>query len=305
MIYRISCFGLFFLLTTMPLRRGFRCFQLIPTKIRSRGTNCKNMSMGDSIANMGEDRAVNNEIIQRFPMTRSKPLGDHRQLQHLDQTNAEQYGEHLSAETLWPAVDFDVPSTLKGCITKFLLHATPRFIIVATLCLIGIRLKMPPAISPVVDLLVVIATMAFWTVQEWFLHKYILHAPVVEGGWLGYHIHKSHHSTPFYHVSLDAPEVALVWGAAICAISHVIFPVDSLYIFRLDFVLTYFVMGLLYEWTHYLTHTRYVPKTAFVKSLKTHHMTHHLHDNRCNFAFTLPVMDAWSRSDDFRIMGRT
>ena len=27
---------------------------------------------------------------------------------------------------------------------------------------------------------------------------------------------------------------------------------------RLDFLVTYFFMGLLYEWTHYLAHTRYV-----------------------------------------------
>ena len=34
-----------------------------------------------------------------------------------------------------------------------------------------------------------------------------------------------------------------------------------------------------------------MPKSKFVKNLKNHHMTHHLDDNRCKFAFTAPVLD--------------
>ena len=293
-----------YLLTIVPLSRGFRSFQSIPTRGRRSEANYKT-NMIRSVVNLGEERVVDEDILQRFSMTRSKPLVDHRQLEHLKQKNAEEYGEHVSAETLWPGVDFDVPNTLQGCIAKFLSHTTPRFIIAAIACLIGIRLMMPPITSPAVDSLVVTGTIAFWAVQEWVLHKYVLHASLVEGGWIGYNIHKSHHSTPFYHVSLDGPEVAMVWGAAICAISYGIFPGDALNIYRLDFVLTYFVMGLVYEWTHYLTHTRYVPKTAFVRRLKAHHMTHHLDDNRCKFAFTVPALDRWFGTDNTPINRRS
>ena len=148
-------------------------------------------------------------------------------------------------------------------------------------------------VAPIMDLIVIIGTIVFWVIQEWLLHRYVLHAPLIEGGWMGYHIHKEHHLTPFYHVSLDGPDVAIVWGGTICALSFIVFPGEALNVCRMDFVLTYYLMGLLYEWTHYLTHTRYKPKTAFVRGLKAHHMTHHLDDNRCKFAFTAPVLDKW------------
>lgn len=118
------------------------------------------------------------------------------------------------------------------------------------------------------DFLISGATILFWVVQEWVLHKYILHEPITGEGWVGYNIHKNHHSLPYYHVSLDGPEIAIAWGATIFAFSHAIFPGEALAAHRLDFLLTYFTMGLLYEWTHYLTHTRYVPKTRFVKGSK-------------------------------------
>ena len=299
-----------------------QCFQRIPIthitsvvklfKISNKSTNYEsilsrnNIDMTNKVKTAGssttslyiairEDEVmdVDEEILKKFPATKTKPLVDYRQLEYLKQRQVKGYeNENITADSLWPGVDFDVPYTLKGCITKFLSHTTPKFIITSTIILAGIRFMMPWN-NPVLDILVVVGTMGFWMIQEWFLHKYILHKPLIKDGWLGYHIHKEHHSIPFYHVSLDGPEVAVVWGATICALSFLIFPGELLNICRMDFVLTYYIMGLVYEWTHYLTHTRYMPNTSFVKNLKAHHMIHHLDDNRCKFAFTMPVLDNW------------
>lgn len=290
------------LLLCVPLSR---CFRNAPIAATSSGVYLSHTTTTGNIRGIAtiylSGEIVDEDVLKRFPITKSKPLVDHRQLEYLKEKKVQGYGDDVSAESLWPGVDFDVPYTLKGCITKFVSHSTPRFIIASTAVLAGIRSIMPW--TPLTDLLVITGTIGFWVVQEWFLHRYVLHEPLIEGGWLGYHIHKEHHSIPFYHVSLDGPDIAVVWGATICALSFIIFPGESLNVCRMDFVLTYYLMGLLYEWTHYLTHTRYKPKTAFVRSLKAHHMTHHLDDNRCKFAFTVPLLDKLFRTSNVRVTG--
>ncbi len=40
--------------------------------------------------------------------------------------------------------------------------------------------------------------------------------------------------------------------------------------------LTYFLMGLTYEYTHFIVHTKYNPTTAYARSVRRNHMLHHL-----------------------------
>ncbi|CAN0028247.1 unnamed protein product [Laminaria digitata] len=53
----------------------------------------------------------------------------------------------------------------------------------------------------------------------------------------------------------------------------------------------YMSMGLVYEWVHFIVHTRVVPRSRFGKELKRHHTLHHLKDETCWLAFTVPAID--------------
>ncbi|CAN0224850.1 unnamed protein product [Ectocarpus fasciculatus] len=50
-------------------------------------------------------------------------------------------------------------------------------------------------------------------------------------------------------------------------------------------------MGLVYEWVHFIVHTRVVPRSQLGKDLKRHHTLHHLKDETCWLAFTAPPID--------------
>jgi hypothetical protein len=232
-------------------------------------------------------------------MDGQKPYVDIRQLQRAQERALaeDNIGDGVGlvtegAAVKWPNINFDVPTTKSELMRTFLSHPTAQLIIIMTLGLLSLRLHSFPLFRTV-DLWVMSGTYVFWTVQEWILHKYLLHKRLLptEEGWVGYQIHKGHHSLPYYHVSLDEPEIAVVWGAAITLLVNVLAPGEAMSTLRLDFLVTYFSMGLLYEWTHYMAHTKYKPTSALGRLIKSHHMTHHLDDNRCKFAFTVPLLD--------------
>ena len=49
--------------------------------------------------------------------------------------------------------------------------------------------------------------------------------------------------------------------------------------------------GLLYEWTHYLVHTHYVPTSRLGRHIRQHHMQHHCRNEGYWFGFTVPPID--------------
>ncbi len=51
--------------------------------------------------------------------------------------------------------------------------------------------------------------------------------------------------------------------------------------------------SLLYEWTHFLTHTRYVPRGRLYRRIWKHHRLHHFKHEGYWFAFTVPWIDGW------------
>ena len=50
---------------------------------------------------------------------------------------------------------------------------------------------------------------------------------------------------------------------------------------------------LLYEWTHYLTHTRYKPKGKYYRRIWQLHRWHHYKHEGYWFSFTVPYLDGW------------
>jgi sterol desaturase/sphingolipid hydroxylase (fatty acid hydroxylase superfamily) len=126
-------------------------------------------------------------------------------------------------------------------------------------------------------------------VLEWLIHVFILHwrprkvAGVLVDSELA-RDHRRHHRDP-----RDIPLVFIPWRSLIgviigdFAISLFAFP-------RLGQGLTFLVAvaltGLLYEWTHYLIHSDYRPRSRVYKAVWRNHRLHHYKNEHYWFTVT-------------------
>ncbi|CAN0569168.1 unnamed protein product, partial [Ectocarpus sp. 12 AP-2014] len=105
--------------------------------------------------------------------------------------------------------------------------------------------------------------------------------------WLGHDVHEAHHDKPFYHVCVDPPDLVAGWTLAAACVFKLLLPLPL----AITVLVVYMSMGLVYEWVHFIVHTRVVPRSQLGKDLKRHHTLHHLKDETCWLAFTAPPID--------------
>lgn len=148
----------------------------------------------------------------------------------------------------------------------------------------------PPRLS---DLGIVAAVVAYWPFQEWGVHKYLLHLEPREKD--GETVdpdfarrHREHHRDP-RDTDLTLLPFRLVRGAMVTngLLWLVLLPKRP----ALTTIAALSTMTLLYEWTHFIVHTGYVPQSRLGKSLRTHHLLHHFHNEHYWMSFTIPWVD--------------
>lgn len=76
--------------------------------------------------------------------------------------------------------------------------------------------------------------------------------------WLGHDVHESHHDKPFYHVCVDPPDLVAGWTAVAACVFRLLLPTPL----ALTVLAAYMAMGLVYEWTHYIVHTRWATMSS-------------------------------------------
>ena len=133
------------------------------------------------------------------------------------------------------------------------------------------------------DLLAPLVFLAVFPVVEWLIHVFILHwrprrIGGVEVDTLLARDHRRHHADP-----RDVPLVFIPWRALVWVIvvPGIVLPVGvgavlgaSLHA-RLSFVLTLGAVLFVYEWTHYVIHSDYKPRTRLYKAIWRNHRLHH------------------------------
>lgn len=151
------------------------------------------------------------------------------------------------------------------------------------------------------DLAAVVMVVVLAPIFEWFIHRFILHMPPRRMGRLLIDFgagHRDHHHNP---LSLDsavlrAPDAVVfqVVNAAIAA--ALITPV--LILTGAEFLgpmLTAMVAALAalthYEWSHFLFHTAYRPRTRYYRRLKRNHRLHHFRNERYWLGVTGNIAD--------------
>ena len=191
-----------------------------------------------------------------------------------------------------------VPRTLLASARAFFTFGSPR--------LLGAQLAVALLVRPflgrpgVVDVAILAAVVVYWPLQEWFLHRYVLHAKplrlgsrLIENG--AARAHRRHHENP-----LDQGATLLGTGMiAVLVPVHVV--AWSLVVPRAAACTGVACLGgaaLLYEWIHFLTHTAYRPHSAWFREVKRRHMAHHQRDPQRWFGFVVPRLDDWLGTGD-------
>jgi len=140
------------------------------------------------------------------------------------------------------------------------------------------------------DAVVPLAIVAVFPFFEWMIHVFILHwrpkrvGPLTIDPLLSRE-HRAHHVDP-----RSIPLIFIPWKSLATWVLPLTIAVALLAFPRLGMGLTFLVCiaaaGLVYEWTHYLIHTDYKPKTAFYRAIWRNHRNHHYKNEHYWFTVT-------------------
>jgi sterol desaturase/sphingolipid hydroxylase (fatty acid hydroxylase superfamily) len=110
-------------------------------------------------------------------------------------------------------------------------------------------------------------------------------------------LHAEHHDMAYYHICIDDWQAAVPGGGTLSALlASVLVAARVPHPLLLTVMFYYFAMGFTYEFLHYFSHTR-VNSRGWLRTIKQHHMKHHLVDDSSCFAFTAPMVDTLLGTD--------
>ena len=139
------------------------------------------------------------------------------------------------------------------------------------------------------DAVVPVVMLAVFPLFEWVVHVFVLHwkprrVGALEVDSLLARKHREHHADP-----RDVPLVFIPWQVltwllpAYVAVALLAFPRLGL---GLTFLSVVGLLGLGYEWTHYLIHSDYKPRTRAYRAVWRNHRLHHYKNEHYWFTVT-------------------
>jgi hypothetical protein len=168
------------------------------------------------------------------------------------------------------------PRTLGEAVPEFFRHVSPWVISVALAVAATARVQVGDWSAW--DLVPVAAVLAYWPIQEWLIHVFILHfKPIQLGRWqLDFRVprkHRQHHRQPWDISLLFIPLHSYLYSIPLTILLWILFtPTPAL---ALTGITSVFALTLHYEWVHYLVHTRVMPRARFYQRLWRNHRLHH------------------------------
>jgi hypothetical protein len=186
------------------------------------------------------------------------------------------------------------PDRLGPALVEFFRHASPRVLVALVAAAVAVRVLL--ASWSLWDLAVLLALVAFWPLQEWLIHVFILHYQPVTlfGRKLDFKVprlHRAHHQEPWrldlvfipIHVFAFVPIV--VGGIALLGASQPQLVAT--------WAVAHFALSLHYEWVHFMIHTRYRPRLGYYQRLARNHLLHHFRNERYWYGVTMLQADGW------------
>lgn len=186
----------------------------------------------------------------------------------------------------------DSPTTVREAVAAFFTYPSP--IILAGLVIGSLILR--GFFSPLgySDILVALTPVLIWPFLEWFLHRYLLHLQPVR--FLSTTIdfdfakkHRTHHHQPWRPTFIFLPVyLHIVMAPLLTAGAFWLLPRPGL---AASWMAALAAMALVYEWTHYIVHSRIRPRSRFAQRLFHNHRMHHFRNEHYWYSFTMPDVD--------------
>jgi hypothetical protein len=178
--------------------------------------------------------------------------------------------------------------TLRDAAREFVKHPSPWMIWAVLVAAVVARIVVGD--WQLTDAVVPLVMLALFPFFEWMIHVFILHwrpkrvGPLTIDPLLSRE-HRAHHVDP-----RSIPLIFIPWKSLASWVLPLTVGVALLAFPRLGMGLTYLVCiavaGLAYEWTHYLIHTDYKPKTRVYKAIWRNHRNHHYKNEHFWFTVT-------------------
>ena len=177
--------------------------------------------------------------------------------------------------------------TLRDASREFLKHPSPWMI--GAVLVAAVTARVGVGDWQITDAFVPLVMLAVFPFFEWVVHVTILHWRPKRIGSLTIdpllaREHRRHHVDPRDIPVIFIPWKALIWVIAlVVAVALLAFPRLGL---GLTFLVFVGVLGLCYEWCHYLIHSDYKPKTRFYRAIWRNHRQHHFKNEHYWFTVT-------------------
>jgi hypothetical protein len=142
--------------------------------------------------------------------------------------------------------------------------------------------------------------LVLWPLQEWLLHKYLLHLRPREFAGRRFdplfaRKHREHHAQPWHLPDIFLPvRVILPLIPVSVGLWWLVMPTPALAVTAMA---SFGAAALLYEWIHYLTHTNVPPRTGWLRKVRRNHRYHHYKSEHYWYGFVIPQVDTLLGTD--------
>lgn len=209
----------------------------------------------------------------------------------------------------------DSPRDLREALTAFFRYPSPLILLAAFLGSLAVRAHLGGWSAW--DALAIAAPCLLWPFLEWTLHRYVLHLRPFSLAGLRVDFdfarkHRAHHREPWIpELIFLPPYLHLLLAPLLVALAFALLPPGL----AASVLMGLFGITLVYEWTHFIVHTRIQPKSRFAQRIFRNHRMHHFRNENYWYSFTVPAIDRAfgtgpeharvPRSDTVRTLGVT
>jgi len=170
----------------------------------------------------------------------------------------------------------DSPRSFIAAVREFWSHLSPLVLLATVLSLAALRWQAGPAGWR--DLLLALGVWALFPFNEWLIHRFVLHFRPrrVLGVQVDFYLpktHRRHHAEPWNLAWVFVPRH--VYALILPPMALAVWLSGSWRAELLSVFLTYMLLGLHYEWAHYLTHVTWCPPLAYYQRRVLEHRWHH------------------------------
>jgi hypothetical protein len=189
------------------------------------------------------------------------------------------------------------PDRLLPALQVFFRHASPR--VLSALVAVALAVRVALGNWSLWDLAVVGGLIAFWPLQEWLIHVFILHYQPLKifGRELDFKVpklHRAHHRDPWRLDLVFIPiHVFAYTPITVGALVLIGLPQPQLVATGLA---AYYALSLHYEWAHFMIHTHYRPRLGYYQRLAKNHLLHHFRNEHYWYGVSMLQADRWLRT---------